>query len=352
MLKYFRLLLVPFSLVYGAVVVLRKKLYDWKVLSSEKFGIPVICVGNLAVGGSGKTPTTEYLVRLLSDYKVAILSRGYGRKTKGFIVADETATAESIGDEPLQYYRKFRQVTVAVCEQRATGINLLKDAHEVIILDDAFQHRKVEAGLNILLFEYAKLRSFQLLLPAGNLRDVFASRKRAQILMVTKSPPGLTAEDKKASVKALQPAGNQLVVHTYLKYGDLQQVYQSGARALSTIKDYEIFVLTGISNPAPLLEELQKYNTHLRHYKYPDHYDFTIQDIKKLVRDFSSGKSKEKIILTTEKDTQRLRTTGFEKMLADLPVYYLPVQVDLFEEDKVIFDEQILNYVKSYRRNS
>lgn len=351
LLDYLRLLLLPFSFIYGMAITLRKKLYDWGIMRSVKFELPVICVGNLAVGGSGKTPTTEYLVRLLGNYKVAILSRGYGRKTKGFILADEMATAETIGDEPLQYYQKFKEVTVAVCEDRVAGIERLKENHDLIILDDAFQHRAVKAGLNILLFEFRKLGTLQFLLPAGNLRDVFASRKRADILLVTKAPVPLLHVAQQASVNELQPNSSQKVLHSYIKYGDLQHLYHDEQRSLNDVKDFDIFLLTGIANPDPLIEELEKYAKTIKHEKFPDHYAFKTEDLEKFKSAFDSSTKKEKIIITTEKDSKRLKADGFKNLLINLPVYFLPIEVDLFEEDKITFDELILNYVKSNRRN-
>lgn len=351
LVNYLRLLLLPFSWVYAMAVILRKKLYDWGIMRSVSFNLPIICVGNLAVGGSGKTPTTEYLVRLLDGYKVAILSRGYGRKTKGFILADDQATAETIGDEPLQYYQKFKQVTVAVCEDRVAGVKQLENNHDIIILDDAFQHRAIKAGFNILLFEFRKLGTLQFLLPAGNLRDVFASRKRADVLLVTKSPVPLLHVAQQASINELQPNNSQPVLHAYIKYGNLQHLYREESLPLQSIKDFEVFLLTGIANPAPLIEELQKYTQTIKHEAFRDHYAFKQADISKLKTAFEAGTKKEKIIITTEKDSKRLRATGFEDLLVNLPVYYLPIEVELFEEDKITFDELILNYVKSNRRN-
>ena len=351
LLKYLRLLLLPFSLIYGMAITLRKKLYDWGIMRAVKFDLPVICVGNLAVGGSGKTPTTEYLVRLLTEYKIAILSRGYGRKTKGFILADASATAETIGDEPLQYYQKFENVTVAVCEDRVAGIEKLKENHDLIILDDAYQHRAVRAGFNILLFEFRKLGTLQFLLPAGNLRDLFASRKRADVLLVTKAPVPLLHVAQQASINELQPNSTQNVLHSYLKYGELEHLYHNESRSLEDIKDFQIFLLTGIANTAPLIEELENYSKTIKHEEFPDHYAFKTDDIKKFKAAFDAEEKKEKIIITTEKDSKRLKAAGFENLLINLPVYFLPIEVDLFEEDKITFDELILNYVKSNRRN-
>ncbi|MFC4209626.1 tetraacyldisaccharide 4'-kinase [Pedobacter lithocola] len=352
LINYLRLLLLPFSLIYGMAITLRKKLYDWGIMRSVKFDLPVICVGNLAVGGSGKTPTTEYLVKLLADYKIAILSRGYGRKTKGYILADATATAETVGDEPLQYYNKLKNITVAVCEDRADGINKLKETHDLIILDDAFQHRAVRAGFNILLFEFRKLGTLQFLLPAGNLRDVFSSRKRADVLLVTKSPVPLLHVAQQASINELQPNSNQPVLHSYLKYGDLHHLNQSKVLPLKEIKDFEIFLITGIANPEPLIEELQKYSDNIHHEEFADHHTFSSAEILKFRAAFDKSTNAEKIIITTEKDSQRLRAIELNDLTANLPIYFLPVEVELFEEDKITFDELILNYVKSNRRNS
>ncbi|RNL55500.1 tetraacyldisaccharide 4'-kinase [Pedobacter jejuensis] len=352
LLNYLRLLLLPFSLIYGLAITLRKKLYDWGIMRSVKFDLPVICVGNLAVGGSGKTPTTEYLVKLLADYKIAILSRGYGRKTKGYILADANATAETIGDEPLQYFNKLKDVTVAVCEDRVEGINQLKETHDLIILDDAFQHRAVRAGFNILLFEFRKLGTLQFLLPAGNLRDVFSSRKRADVLLVTKSPVPLLHVAQQASINELQPNSNQPVLHSYLKYGDLQHLHNDTVLPLDSIKNFEIFLLTGIANPEPLIEELQKYSDNIHHEEFPDHHTFSSAEILKFRTAFDKSTNAEKIIITTEKDSQRLRAIALDNLPANLPIYFLPIEVELFEEDKITFDELILNYVKSNRRNS
>ncbi|RYY12099.1 MAG: tetraacyldisaccharide 4'-kinase, partial [Chitinophagaceae bacterium] len=179
MLKWLRLLLFPFSLIYGLVTAVRNWMFDTGILRSVKFDIPVISVGNITIGGTGKTPFTEYLVEQFSDYKVAILSRGYGRQTRGLVIADASANAKTIGDEPMQYYTKFPGVTVAVCEDRVKGINYLKAEHDLILLDDAFQHRYVQPGFSVLLFKYSSFFNFQMLLPAGDLRELFSGYKRA-----------------------------------------------------------------------------------------------------------------------------------------------------------------------------
>lgn len=350
LINFLRLLLLPFSGLYALVVWLRHKLYNRGVLKSITFDLPIICVGNLAVGGAGKTPTTEYLVRLLADYKIAILSRGYGRKTKGFVLADAQSTAASIGDEPLQYHRKFKQVTVAVCENRVLGIEKLKNQHDVIILDDAFQHRAVSAGFNILLFEFDKLRRFQFLLPAGNLRDIFSSRKRADVCIVSKSPNPLPSAERLISEQKLRFKPKR-VLHSFLRYADLIHFNGEIIKPLIEIKHLEVVLVTGIANPAPLLSELEKYTKNIQHRAFADHYAFTNADIKAIIRSFEQPSEKEKIIITTEKDSQRLKEKEFEDLLLNLPIFYLPIQVDFFEEDKIIFDKLILEYVKSNRGN-
>ncbi|WP_113638632.1 tetraacyldisaccharide 4'-kinase [Nubsella zeaxanthinifaciens] len=345
MLKYLRLLLLPLNLVYALVIFVRNQLYDWGIFKSTSFDMPVICIGNLAVGGSGKTPTTEYLVRLLQNYKVAILSRGYGRVTKGFILADEHASAQTIGDEPLQYYRKFKNVTVAVCEDRVTGINQLKDAHEVILLDDAYQHRKVKAGFNILLFEFDKLRGWQMLLPAGNLRETFSGIKRAQTVIITKSPPVVEQYLRQGFLKKLKLTANQNLAFSHIGYQNLQSLYSQEQLALQ--KNQVVFLITGIANPLPLRQYLATKEVILHHFEYSDHHRFTEQEIKALVKAFEEHPAGEKIIVTTEKDGQRLLDAKLKDLLLNLPVYYLPINIEINAAERAKFDQKILDYVAS-----
>ena len=198
-MKYLRLLLLPFSWLYGLVVIIRNAFYDAGIYSSRSFDIPVISVGNLDVGGAGKSPMTEYLIRLLRpNFKLATLSRGYGRKTQGYLVADVDAKAALVGDEPAQFKHKFRDITVAVCEKRVIGIEKLSYAHQVIILDDAYQHRAVKPGLSILLFDYGRINEPRLMLPAGNLREPFSGRKRADVVVVSKCPLDMDAQQMQA----------------------------------------------------------------------------------------------------------------------------------------------------------
>ena len=352
MIKYLRLLLFPFAILYGMVIVFRNKLYDLGVFRSTRFDLPVICVGNLVVGGSGKSPVTEYLVRLLDGYKIAILSRGYGRETKGFILADDTATALTIGDEPMQFYHKFPQVTVAVCEDRIKGINLLKDSHDLILMDDAYQHRSVRPGFSILLFEYQKLLQPQFLLPAGNLREPFFGYKRADALLVTKAPGHLMPAERLRCVDKFNDCKGRELSFSFITYGKLNHLFSGATISCDVISDnIVVFLITGIANPLPLLNYLKNYTLNIQHHDYPDHHKFSRNNIESLVKAFNSNPGKEKMILTTEKDAQRLLDVTFKELLLNLPVFYLPIEIDLQKEDKATFDQKILNYVSSTTRN-
>lgn len=345
MLKYFRLFLLPFNLAYALVVYVRNKCYDWGIFKSTQFNLPVIVIGNLAVGGSGKTPTTEYLVNLLSNYKIAILSRGYGRKTKGFILADNTATAETIGDEPLQYYRKFGNVTVAVCEDRVRGVLNLRDNHDLILLDDAYQHRSLKAGFNILLFEFTKLNTFQYLLPAGNLREPFYATKRAQCVLVTKAKTEIDQATRKKITDKLALEPQQKLCFSSISYGALTPLYKT--HEIESPEIEVVFLLTGIANPLPLKTKLKEMAVEIHSFEYPDHHRFKVGEIKQLIAKFQSHPAQKKVIVTTEKDGQRLLADNLKDLLLNLPIYYLPIKVELTAEDKYKFDQNILDYVAS-----
>lgn len=348
MLKYLRLFLLPLNLGYALVIYVRNKCYDWGIFKSTQFDLPVVTIGNLAVGGSGKTPTTEYLVRLLSHYKVAILSRGYGRKTTGFILADDNATAKTIGDEPLQYYRKFKNITVAVCEDRVQGVLKLKDNHDVILLDDAYQHRSIKAGFNILLFELAKLNTVQFLLPAGNLREPFYATNRAQYVLVTKAATEILPTVRAKIENKLRLNLHQHLAFSAIRYGVLTHLYDQ--KEMPSVQLETVFLLTGIANPVPLKAYLAVQTAKVISFEYPDHHPFSVNEIKNLVAAFESHPSSHKVIITTEKDGQRLLADNLKDLLLNLPVYYLPIKVELNAEDKNKFDQKILDYVASAKR--
>jgi tetraacyldisaccharide 4'-kinase len=342
-------MLFPFSFLYGVIIIIRNKCFDWGLLKSFHFDLPVICVGNLAVGGSGKTPVTEYLVDLLGGYQIAILSRGYGRETKGFYLADESSTAASIGDEPLQYFRKFPGITVAVCEDRVHGIRLLERDHDLIILDDAYQHRRVRAGYSILLFDYSSFSKWQWLLPTGNLREPIWGYKRADTILITKSP---ATPDPAKRQQLRKKFGHAPVGFSFIRYKDLTPVYAGAPAAVPMFSaKAKVYLLTGIANTKPLLDYLGGRFSQVVPHSYGDHHRFSIQDIASLVEAFNRDPSTEKLIITTEKDAQRLLDVRIKELLLNLPVFYQAIAVEISAEDRTHFNEKILNYVSSRTRN-
>jgi len=343
-MKLLRLLLFPISILYGLGVILRNLAYDFGIFKSHEFRLPVISVGNLTVGGSGKSPMTEYLVRLLKGkYKIATLSRGYGRKTSGFRMVDTNSSSIDSGDEPLQFKRKFVDITVAVCENRVAGIRKLEIDHELIIMDDAFQHRAVKPGFSILLFEYSSLFQNQWLLPSGNLREPLWAIKRADILVLTKCPEKMNKQQKNEIQRRFKT--NKLFF-SFLKYGNLRSFNDINPdRSLKSINHLtKIILLTGIANANPLLNELNTYEPELIHHQYPDHHQFSDKNITKLVSAFNELTGDDNIIITTEKDAQRLRRAAISDKIKNLALYYLPVEAEFIEPDKTIFNNLIEEY--------
>ncbi|MFD1259018.1 tetraacyldisaccharide 4'-kinase [Mucilaginibacter terrae] len=350
MTKYLRWLLLPFSLVYGLVVIMRNWLYDAGIFTSRTFNLPVIAVGNLDVGGAGKTPMTEYLVRLLKDdHKLATLSRGYGRQTKGFLTATATSiTATELGDEPSQFHQKFPGITVAVSEKRAWGIEQLMNDHEVIVLDDAYQHRAVNPGFKILLLDYNRLNDPKLLLPAGNLREPFIGRYRADVMVVSKCPAGLTQAQQQKALEVLLPLHYQQVYFTGITYLPLQNL--EGQPVSKNIDSHTtVFLLTGIANAQPLLSYIKEHTLHVIHHNYPDHHQFSIKNIAKLAKDFNGCKAPKKVIITTEKDAQRLYEPQLLPQVKALPIWVLPIGIQFLNQQQQQFNNTIYNYVKQYK---
>lgn len=353
-MRLLRLLLFPFSFIYALAVILRNTAYDLGILKSRKFKIPIISVGNLTVGGAGKSPMTEYLISLLKDeYKLATLSRGYGRRTKGFLQVKSSSQAEDVGDEPLQFKQKFPEITVAVCEDRVEGVKELNQHHDLIILDDAYQHRALRPGFSILLFEYKGLLKFQWFLPSGNLREPLNGRKRADVIVITKAPENLSQRQKEELIAKVKPYPHQQVFFSYLEYGDLKMVLHPGNELeLENLKpDAPVLLLTGIANANPLIEHLQLFTKHLSHHQYPDHHRFSKKNILKLVSEFKEMASDDALIITTEKDAQRLHSPQFKELLKALPVYYLPVKCRIHPPDEGRFHDLIKLYVRKYPVN-
>lgn len=348
MLTIIRYLLFPFSLIYGFIIWIRNKLFDRKILRSASFNFPLICIGNLAAGGTGKTPMTEYLIRLLEKkFVIATLSRGYKRTTKGFLIADENSTAADIGDEPMQMHKKFADLTVAVHEERVLGIPQLlfeKPQTQVIILDDAFQHREVNAGMNVLLTEYDHLYTRDFMLPTGNLRDVKSSSKRANIIVVTKCKASLNEKEKKEILTELNPLDSQQVFFTTIDYANPYHIFTNEIKILE--QAYKALVISGIANPTPLEKMLSDYNITYEMMLFKDHYTFSINDIKEIKKRFSKLESPDKIILTTEKDATRLAKYANE--LKGFPVYAIPMQHKFLFGEEIKFDAEIISFVENY----
>ncbi|MBK8610982.1 MAG: tetraacyldisaccharide 4'-kinase [Chitinophagaceae bacterium] len=350
MLKSFRYLLLPVSWIYGSIIWLRNKLYDRNILRSSSFNFPVICVGNLAVGGTGKTPMTEYLIRLLKDrFKTATLSRGYKRKTTGFAIADDDTTALEIGDEPMQFHQKFKDITVAVGEERMVAIPQLlhqKPETEVIILDDAFQHRPVKAGLNIILTEHKNLYTRDFILPAGDLRDVRSSNKRADIIVVTKCDPGLSLSQKNAVIAEIDPTEGQSIYFTSIKYGTCFHLFSKETIEISA--DCGILLVCGIANPAPLKKFLTEHADSYDMLRYADHHIFHSNDLKEIRQQFEKINTEKKLVLTTEKDAVRLEK--FRADLVDFPIYVIPIEHEFMFSEAENFNHSVLTFINGFKK--
>lgn len=346
-----RKILYPFSVLYGQITSARNVLYNKDILKSTTFDIPVIAVGNLTVGGTGKTPQIEYLVRLLqNEYKLAILSRGYKRTTKGFIIADKNTSVSDIGDEPMQYFNKFKNVIVAVDNDRVNGINKLtklENPPEVILLDDAYQHRKVEAGLNILLTSYDNLYINDTMLPTGNLREKIGGANRAQIIIVTKCPKKLSEQQQFEITKKLNIKLHQTVFFSTIKYAK-EIISKKNQLPVNKLSNYKIVLVTGIANTQPLTVFLDTMNCSYQHIKFGDHHNFTQKDYQKIDKAYSKIKEgnpdAQCLVLTTEKDYVRSFTKKDN-------FYYLSIETD-FIDHKEDFNKLIKKYVEQSSRNS
>jgi len=334
-MKLIRNIAFPLVPLYYAVTSLRNTLYDLGLKKSTAYSFPVICVGNLSVGGTGKTPMIEYLIDLLKDdYSIATLSRGYKRKTKGFQLANEFSSAESLGDEPFQFYSKFRNdIQVAVDGDRTNGIKQLKEldnSPDVILLDDAFQHRKVKAGFNILLTTYNKPYFEDFVLPTGNLREPRYGAKRANMIIVTKCPDNLSEAEKNKFIKSINPNQNQNVFFSTIEYSN-DIFSETDKKSIDTVGNFTL--VKGIANAHPLVDFLKKKGLQFEHLNFNDHHEFSTDDINEL--------DKKALIITTEKDFMRLKQY---KSLKD-KLFYLPIKVRVNDERAV--NKLIRDFVKN-----
>jgi tetraacyldisaccharide 4'-kinase len=352
------ILLYPLSIVYGAITGIRNFLYNSEVLRSVEFHLPVICVGNITVGGTGKTPHTEYLARLLrKNFKVATLSRGYKRKTRDFRIANLQSGIREIGDEPLQIFRKFPDVLVAVDRNRVHGVRQILEEHpetEVIILDDAYQHRRITPGYSILLSDFERLIVRDHMLPYGNLRENKTNMRRADIILITKSPENISPIQRRLIVKEVDKAPYQHLFFTSLRYKNPLPVFESNSKGGEVIftKDCGILLVTGIANPDPLKESIAKQCGELSQLAYPDHYNFDETDLEKIITEWNKLKPKEKYIVTTEKDAVRLREFSNIAESIKSVFYFIPIEIFFLNEDGDTFDNLIVDYVRKNKRNN
>ena len=310
-------------------------------------------MGNLNLGGTGKSPHTEYLARLLKkEFSVAILSRGYGRKTKGFKRVDATSTYADVGDEPLQYFKKFPDIRIGVDEDRVEGVEKILSGlgiNKVILLDDAFQHRHIRPGFNILLTEYEHLYTKDFLFPAGTLRDIKSAAKRADFIVVSKSPKDLDESKKKEIIAQLKPQPEQTVFFSYLEYNDLQPLNAMAENFDANDADTAL-LFCGIAHPKPLINRLKQQYKHLEVMTFADHHAYTENDVKSIMSRFAQRNGTKKIIVTTEKDAARLTNSPYFCQFETTPVYDLPVSVRFHEEEK--FNEEILDYVRQNQNHN
>ena len=349
--------LQPLSWFYGLGVRFRNTLFETGFLKSRSFSIPVISVGNITVGGTGKTPHVEYLIRLLQDHsRVAVLSRGYKRKSHGFQIANESSTARTIGDEPFQMKQKFPKVIVAVDKNRVHGIEALNQKYQdidVILLDDAFQHRYVKPGINILLVDYHRLIIYDTLLPAGRLREPLTGKNRADMVIITKCPKDLKPMEYRVITKAMDLYPYQQIFFTTLEYGELTPLFKKEAPTvnLDKLKDHNVLLLTGIASPRQMKEDLTPVVSKLSMLSFPDHHAFSQKDIEQISSEFAKLPSP-KCIITTEKDAARF--IGLEGLSNEIKenIYILPVRIKFMLNQEEKFNENIIGYVRKNSRNS
>jgi tetraacyldisaccharide 4'-kinase len=345
-----KLLLYPLSLLYGLAVAIRNMLYDFKLFKSTEFDIPVISIGNITVGGTGKTPHTEYLIKLLKQkYRVAALSRGYMRKSQGFRLVETGSTVEDVGDEPLQMKQKYPSVTISVCENRVEGVETLLQGTpfpDVVVLDDAYQHRRITPGLNILLIDYNKPIKDDYLLPLGRLRESKLQAQRANIIIITKCPNEISPITRRIMAKDVHLYPYQELFFTTMVYGQLCPVYPE-AKPMDLFNDprnMAILLVTGIAAPEYAIRHIAQLTSEVDSLTFPDHHNYTGQDVRMINEKYELLKNQAKIIVTTEKDAVRLRQLVIPSEMKKV-LYYLPIQVKFLDREGKQFDKRILDYV-------
>ena len=353
-------LLYPVSLIFGLITWIRNFLYNAGILPSSEFAIPVICIGNITVGGTGKTPHTEYLVEFLRErFKVAVLSRGYKRTSSGFKIVKDLSTAADVGDEPLQMARKFPDALAAVDRNRKSGIEKIIKSHpeiEIILLDDAFQRRQITPGISILLSDFGRLITRDAMLPYGNLRESISNMRRADIIIIKKTPEDISPMQKRLIAKEINCAAYQNLFFTSVKYDKPKPLFKTeGILPKPDFSKPDItgaILVTGIANPRPFKEFIKTIAGEVVHLQYPDHYSFKEKDITAIGESFAKLKSPVKYIFTTEKDSVKLKEfTNFTDLLQN-SVYYFPISINFLNGHKNDFEKLIIDYVRKNKRNN
>lgn len=345
-----KVLLLPFSVAYGIITGIRNFLFHIGVLKSKSFSVPILCVGNITVGGTGKTPHTELIIgELKQKFRVACLSRGYKRRTSGFILADEHSTAKEIGDEPMQIKNKFPDIIVACDGNRVRGIEkllALPEPPEVIILDDAFQHRYVQADKNIVLIDYNRPVYDDLLLPAGRLRENTSALKRADYIIITKCPEDIQPIERRIVSKHLKIKAYQQLFFTSMKYGKIKSLSSKASIAKITA-DTGILCVTGIAQPEAYVKHLEQYTSHIQEMRYSDHHNFSTDEILQITEKFKALNYENKYIFTTEKDAMRLATCELPKEIKR-KIYYIPIEPTFIKENSLL--NELSEYVRKNQK--
>ncbi len=352
--QYFAVILFPLSLIYGMVVFFRNLFFDLGIWKSVRFQLPVISVGNITAGGTGKTPHVEFLLNLLSrEFQIAVLSRGYKRKSKGFRMAVDGSTVEEVGDELMQIHNRFPQLAVAADNDRVHGIGQLTikfPGLQAIILDDAFQHRRVNPGLSIVLVDHTRPVFRDFLLPMGNLRESRCNINRADVVIVTKCPPEISEVQRREFIRRLRLRHQQPVFFTGYQYGNILPVFRDKAEAFTMHPEKQhnpgILLVSGIANNKPLKDLLMTCTTQLISISFNDHHTYTPADIRAIERRFAEIPAGSGIIVTTEKDAVKFREMGGELKNISANLYYIPVEVKFLEEGNKVFNEFVLNLIK------
>lgn len=352
-----KILLYPFMMLYGLVVSIRNFLYDINFYKQHEFNVPIISVGNITVGGTGKTPHAEYLIELLKkQFKVAYLSRGYKRKTKGFILANKNSDVFEIGDEPVQIKQKYPDIPVAVCEKRVKGIHLLLNNKQftidAIILDDAFQHRSVKPNINILLIDYTQQIFDDNLLPVGKLREQCSAKYRANFIIFTKCPTHLQPIDQRIIKSRLNIRPYQNLFFTSIVYGEITPAEKGFKLFSNDMRKHAVLLITGIANPQPLVDYLTPQVGEIIHLKYADHFHYNEAEINQIVEKFNAIGTTEKMMITTEKDLVRLKSIKEKPKVFFENLYYIPIEIRFLDRTKETFNSKILNYVTENKSNS